>query len=176
MRKSPKLGLWVANQRQNFKKDKLLPINGLSFWIQSISYMGRTTSYSMDEHVCLKSLSSTRSNTKKILWYQKNMIRTPKLAGHWVILQRCYYKKDKLYFRIKSNWSFDEFDWFWMGSSYISGIQKKSGRPYVSKTRSVQKKLCITKILWYYHTVTKEDRSLNLESGCLINVMSCVQK
>ena len=122
MRKSPKLGLWVANQRQNFKKDKLLPINGLSFWIQSISYMGRTTSCSMDEHVCLKSLSSTRSNTKKILWYQKNMIRTPSLLDTGLFYNVVITKK--ISYTSESNWSFDEFDWFWMGSSYISGIQK----------------------------------------------------
>ena len=71
-----------------------------------------------------KKLIEYKKQHEKNTMVPKEYDKDPKLAGHWVILQRCYYKKDKL-LPNQSNWSFDEFDWFWMGSSYyISGIQK----------------------------------------------------
>ena len=89
----------------------------------------------------------------------KEYDKDPKLAGHWVILQRCYYKKDKLLpNRIDLLMNSIDFEWEVVISAEF---KKKSGRPYVSKTRSVQKS-CVQR---YYGTTTPLQRRIDPKLG-----------
>ena len=83
------------------------------------------------------------------------MIRTPKLAGHWVILQRCYYKKDKLLpNRIDLLMNSIDFEW----EVVISAEFKKNLDDHMFRKLVAYKKSCVQR---YYGTTTPLQRRID---------------